>query len=88
MSKGWEGGSDTRWRRLRAAILLRDKGLCTIAAQGCLGTADQVDHIIPLHMGGAKYDPTNCRAACAPCNLGRKRTHVREEPPHRRVSSW
>lgn len=88
MSRSWKGGSTTRWRRLRAAILRRDKGRCAIAAEGCLGDADQVDHIIPLHMGGAKYDPTNCRAACAPCNLGRARTQPREEPAPRPVSSW
>jgi len=88
MSKGWKGGSTTRWRRFRTGILARDKSLCTIKAEGCTEVATQVDHIIPLHMGGAKYDPTNCRAACAPCNLGRKRARVVEEPPHRRVSNW
>jgi 5-methylcytosine-specific restriction endonuclease McrA len=88
MSRSWQGGSDTRWTRLRAAILRRDHYRCTITAPGCLGVADQVDHITPLHMGGAKYDPTNCRASCGPCNLGRKRAQPREEPPHRRISKW
>jgi 5-methylcytosine-specific restriction endonuclease McrA len=88
MSRGWEGGSDTRWRRFRLTILVRDRYRCTIAAPGCLGAATEVDHIVPLHAGGAKYDPTNCRAACKPCNLGRERARVADEPAHRRVSSW
>lgn len=91
MSAGWQGGSDTRWRTFRAAILARDHYLCTIQAKGCTTTAPiaggQVDHVIPLAMGGAKYDPTNARAACAHCNTSRRVKAV-EEPAPRRVSTW
>lgn len=88
MSTAWAKGSTTRWRTFRLSILNRDRWRCTIRADGCLGAANEVDHIIPLQMGGQKYDPNNCRAACKPCNLGRKRAEPREEPAHRRVSSW
>jgi 5-methylcytosine-specific restriction endonuclease McrA len=34
------------WRRVRRAVLLRDAWLCQIRAEGCLGWADEVDHIL------------------------------------------
>jgi len=92
MSAGWEGGSDTRWRNFRAHILARDHYLCRIKGPGCTNTAPliggHVDHIVLLIMGGQKYDPANCRAACRACNLARKKTQLVEEPAPRRVSSW
>lgn len=91
MSRSWKGGSDTRWRTFRAAILRRDHYLCQIQGKGCTGTAPlqggHVDHIVPLHMGGQKYDPANARAACAHCNTSR-RIAIAEEPAPKRVSSW
>lgn len=88
MSKAWEGGSTSRWRAFRLAILTRDKWQCTIVDKGCTGKATHVDHIIMLHMGGQKYDPLNARASCESCNLKRKRTNVQPEPAPKRVSSW
>ena len=91
MSKGWKGGSDTRWRKFRAAILRRDHYLCTINGPKCTDKAPlkggHVDHIIPLDLGGQKYDPLNARAACQACNTGR-RVSVMEEPAPKRVSNW
>ncbi len=91
MSAGWANGSDTRWRTFRASILARDHYLCRINGPGCTTTAPlqggHVDHIMPLAMGGAKYDPLNCRAACETCNTSR-RVKVAEEPEPRRVSNW
>lgn len=92
MSGGWRGGSDTRWRAFRAAILRRDQYHCQIAGKGCTGAAPldggHVDHIVLLSMGGQKYDPANCRAACQACNLGRRKAQPHHEPPPKRVSSW
>lgn len=91
MSAGWNSGSDTRWRTFRAGILARDHYLCRINAPGCTTTAPleggHVDHIVPIAMGGQKYDPANARAACATCNTSR-RVKVADEPAPRRVSSW
>ena len=56
------------WQRIRPQILARDGGTCQIGAPGCTTIATQVDHITPVHAGGAWYDPTNLRAACANCN--------------------
>lgn len=92
MSAGWHGGSDTRWRTFRATVLARDRYLCTIRDKGCTVHAPlrggHVDHIVPLSMGGAKYDLANVRAACRSCNLKRGKATVNDEPATVRVSSW
>lgn len=88
MSKAWESGSDTRWRRFRLTILERDKGLCTVRLQGCTTRAEEVDHIIPLSRGGPRYDPANCRASCGWCNRKRGDRAPVTQPQPRRVSSW
>jgi 5-methylcytosine-specific restriction endonuclease McrA len=72
MSSGWIKGSDSRWRTFRAGIMTRDGELCQIRGSRCTDRATEVDHIQPLSLGGEKYDPANCRAACKPCNLDRR----------------
>lgn len=77
MSRDWSGGSNTQWRRTRAAVLLRDGYRCQIAYPGtwrtrdgslrrCLEVADCVHH-----KDGKRYgdDPARLAAACTPCNL-------------------
>lgn len=88
MSEAWKDGSDSRWRRFRLTILDRDRWECTIQGQGCTGRAEHVDHIQPLAKGGDKYDPSNCRAACAVCNLGRSTKDPIAQPEPRPTSSW
>lgn len=92
MSAGWEKGSDTRWRNFRAFILRRDKYQCTIRGSKCTGKAPlaggHVDHEIPLHLGGQKYDPDNARASCAACNTGRRVPPSAYEPAPRQISTW
>jgi 5-methylcytosine-specific restriction endonuclease McrA len=92
VSKAWDGGSDTRWRVFRAAVLSRDRYLCTIRDEGCTTHAPlrggHVDHIQPLSKGGAKYDMTNARAACASCNIRRGDRAPVPQPEPRPTSSW
>lgn len=95
MSTGWSGGSTTRWRVLRAYVLKRDGYRCMVKMAGCTVYARasvrdeaHVDHIVPLSMGGDKWDEGNCRASCAHCNLTRKKAVVVEEPAPKRVSRW
>lgn len=88
MSKAWEGGSDTRWRRFRLAILGRDKYRCQLQLKPCTEQATEVDHIVPLARGGAKYDPANCRAACKPCNLVRGDREPVPQPVALPASMW
>ena len=57
----------SNWKRLRLQILDQDAYVCQIQGPGCHRSATDVDHIIPLVQGGSS-DPSNLRAACAPCN--------------------
>lgn len=63
--------TSSAWRRRRLEILERDGWRCQIQGPKCLGEANEVDHKAPISMGGSKLDPSNLRAACRPCNLGR-----------------
>lgn len=84
MSKAWGKGSTRAWRRLRAAILTRDRYRCRAHDDGwcdrapgqhtCTGRAD----LTGPHAGHAHHthgkaatgnDPRYIVAACAACNL-------------------
>lgn len=67
------------YRRLRLLVLDRDRHECQIRGPRCTRYATQVDHIVARCDGGAVYDPTNLRAACAACNGWRaaERTNAR-----------
>jgi 5-methylcytosine-specific restriction endonuclease McrA len=88
VSKAWEDGSDTRWRRFRLTILDRDKWLCTLKLDPCTGKAEDVHHIIPLSRGGPKYDPKNCASACSACNKHLGNRAPAPQPQPRPTSSW
>lgn len=88
MSRAWKGNGSTRWQRFRLGILDRDKWTCVIGDIECTVKATQVDHIIPLHMGGEQYDPLNCRASCQSCNNKREKASNHLEPPHKVISTW
>lgn len=92
MSASWAGGSDTRWRTFRQWLLdtWQEAGRtsCEIRDPGCTVAVEQVDHIVPLSRGGAKYDPANCRPACAPCNRARSDREPSPQPQPRPHSSW
>lgn len=88
MSRGWSGGSTTRWRRIRAYVLQRDRHQCQIRGPKCTGTATTVDHIVPKSAGG-EDTTTNLRGACPPCNYGRRHVvEVQPQPQPKRVSKW
>jgi 5-methylcytosine-specific restriction endonuclease McrA len=59
-------GSTRKWRRIRAAILIRDGYVCNY----CHRRADSVDHIKPRSNGGTDH-PSNLVACCMACNLQR-----------------
>jgi 5-methylcytosine-specific restriction endonuclease McrA len=62
--------------RARSAVFARDNYECQIRGPRCTGKAEDLDHIIPLEMGGPILDPSNHRAACAPCNRGRRQKPI------------
>lgn len=60
-------GSTSKWPRSlrysRIWVLTRDKHMCAY----CGEPANQVDHVIPRHLGGSDL-PSNLVASCARCN--------------------
>ena len=70
------------WKKIRLEILKRDDHRCQIRGPGCTGQAEEVDHILPVSMGGEWYDHDNLRAACARCNNARniKKTTTASRP--------
>ena len=60
---GWQRQADNR------RILERDGHRCQIRGPRCIGTANQVDHRIPLSVTGPAGDiDSNKQAACVPCH--------------------
>lgn len=91
VSRAWSEGSDKRWREFRAWCLeqwhRQGRRECEVRGPKCTTAVQHVDHVVPLAMGGEKYNPLNCRPACEPCNTGR-RVAVSEEPNPVRISNW
>jgi 5-methylcytosine-specific restriction enzyme A len=63
--------STAKWKRLRLAVLERDRYLCQLHLDGCLNEANQADHIKPKYQYAnpeAADIMTNLRAVCAKCH--------------------
>ncbi|WP_432536864.1 HNH endonuclease [Kineococcus arenarius] len=56
--------STRRWRALRARILAASD-VCHLCG---LPGADEVDHVVPVALGGAEWDPVNLAPAHGGCN--------------------
>jgi 5-methylcytosine-specific restriction protein A len=54
-------GYDSGWRAFREDYLRR---FPTCSAPGCRATATEVDHIVSIRAGGARFDPANVRPLC------------------------
>lgn len=68
----WGSGRGGRpWRRIRDAILLRDKYTCQSC--GHIGTDLEVDHIVNVAQGGSD-DECNLQALCIPCHKAKTAT--------------
>lgn len=61
-----KNGSTSRWRKLRAELLAGHPYCCV-----CGEPANTVDHIIPLSLGGERYEFTNLRPMCRHHNYSR-----------------
>ncbi|MCQ4364557.1 HNH endonuclease [Mycobacterium gordonae] len=68
--------NQTHWQKLRVRVLQRDNHQCRIRGPRCLGAADQVDHIIPVHRGGTDTDD-NAQAVCRPCHAAKTAREAR-----------
>jgi 5-methylcytosine-specific restriction protein A len=67
-----ERGYDRRWKRARAAYIARNPlcECCSTAARPVPATV--VDHIVPLHAGGARLDFGNLQSLCTRCHSSTK----------------
>ena len=79
---------DSSWRHVRLTILRRDGYLCQIRGPRCTGEATEVDHIVPIIVGGARLDPANLRGSCQNCNGDRRFIDRRDEPVARPSRAW
>ena len=70
MSRNHAKLDQRRWGRLRRDILDAASWKCA----RCGGYGNECDHIVPLHKGGAPYDPENLQALCG----GRDGCHSRK----------
>jgi 5-methylcytosine-specific restriction protein A len=60
-------GYDKRWQRIRAAYLARHPLCVACRADGRVTEATEVDHIMPLAMGGT-HSESNLQALCKSCH--------------------
>jgi 5-methylcytosine-specific restriction endonuclease McrA len=86
MSRSWEGGSTTAWRKVRALVLMRDSWQCQLKLDVCVGTATHVHHTAGRSVTGD--DPAYLVASCAPCNLKLGDPTKLSDPPNTAVTRW
>lgn len=90
MASGWHRGgkptgSTRAWRRVRTAVLERDRYRCQVRHPDiCKVVADCVHHLDGRAVSGD--DPARCVAACTPCNM-REGDPTRHDPEPR-VDVW
>ncbi len=64
-----------RWAAFRRSILVRDGYRCrTCGRPGRL----EVNHIVPVHLGGATFDPENAQALCRADHIAKTADENRE----------
>ena len=57
-----------RWRNTRAAVLRDNPLCCKCKARGVLQPATVVDHIVPIKLGGERFERSNLQGLCVPCH--------------------
>lgn len=62
--------TSTLWRKLREAVIHRDKNICQSCEQPIerTGKPAQVDHIKPINKGGESINPNNLQTLCYRCH--------------------
>lgn len=73
-----------RWERFARSIKTRDGWRCCEC--GRAGRLE-VDHRVPLHLGGAPWDPDNCQALCRGCHFAKTAAENRRPVPPE-VAAW
>ena len=72
------------WKRLRKRILAANPLCVYCKREGVNEKATDVDHIVPLSMGGRRFDPANLQPLCSRCNsikaVGERSGRAKEPP--------
>ena len=63
-----EFNRNNTWYYVRMDVLRRDKYKCSICEKRFRKTQLDVDHIIPVKMGGKLFDKDNLRTLCRECH--------------------
>jgi 5-methylcytosine-specific restriction endonuclease McrA len=61
------------WSFVRIDVLRRDNYRCSICGKRFRKSQLDVDHIIPVRMGGDLYDKKNLRTLCKECHKSKSR---------------
>ena len=72
-----------RWQRVRRLVLARDRTCRECGKYGVL----EVDHRIPLHLGGEAYDLANLQVLCRHCHI-RKTARENSRPLDPEREKW
>jgi 5-methylcytosine-specific restriction endonuclease McrA len=68
-----EFNRNNSWFWVRKDVLRRDKYKCSICRQRLRKAFLDVDHIIPLQMGGQIFDKDNLRTLCKECHKAKSK---------------
>ena len=72
-----EFNRNNSWFWIRKDVLRRDHYSCRICKQRFRKAKLDVDHIIPVQMGGQLFDKPNLRTLCKECHKAKMREHYR-----------
>lgn len=64
---------NNNWKFVRQDVLRRDKYTCSICSQRFRKPELDVDHIIPVQMGGQLFEKANLRTLCKECHKAKTR---------------
>ena len=68
-----EFNRNNSWFWIRKDILKRDRYSCSICKKRFRKTFLDIDHIIPIQMGGKPYDKNNLRTLCKECHKAKSK---------------
>ncbi len=68
-----EFNRNNSWFFIRKDVLRRDRYTCSICKTRMRKKFLDVDHIIPLQMGGQLYDKANLRTLCKECHKAKSK---------------
>jgi 5-methylcytosine-specific restriction protein A len=72
--------SGSRWAKLRAWVLSREPLCRACDAAGTVRAAEEVDHVVPLFMGGSNSED-NLQPLCKACHLAKSIEELRGAQP-------